>query len=120
MTVSDWSEINTLAVKLDQGRARVGRDVSQEVRRNAAKVEELQRQLVAWETGFTHDSITTVITGTGNSQELYADVGPTHFVGRFLEWGTEDMAPQPFAAPALRAHESGFVKGVERVAGGLL
>lgn len=66
----------------------------------AARAADRMRSTVAVDDGDVRDSITSdsapTLTGTG----VYADVGPEHFVARFLENGTVKMSPRPFVGPA--------------------
>ena len=79
----------------------------------AGKVYQTQRQLVPKRSRKTHDSIDVEITDHG----LTAIIGPTWFVGRFLEDGTVKMAPRPFVGPSADLHAPELEARLNDVAG---
>lgn len=77
----------------------------------AADVKQSMRDLVRRRSDKTHDSI-EISTPPLDGDDLVArEIGPTHFVARFLERGTSREAPHPFVKPASDEHEQPFVDG---------
>jgi HK97 gp10 family phage protein len=84
--------------------------------RGARRAADVMRSTVAVDRGDVRDSITSDTEPTIEGTTIYADAGPTHFVGKFLEEGTVRMAPQPFAQPAADQVVPEFVNDIRRLA----
>lgn len=78
---------------------KIGPSVDEVLDEYAEKVADTQRGLVAYQSGTTRDSIDWDAPTAG-----VRSIGPSWFVGRFLEHGTSKMAPQPFVGPSLDMH----------------
>ena len=95
---ADISQLKILAAQLHG--ADVRGPVNHELHEAAKKVRQAGRQNVRRRTGRTGQSITYSSKNKGYTYE----VGPTWFVGRFLEDGTQKMPAYPFMEPAMRAN----------------
>jgi hypothetical protein len=103
------SEFITLA-DLERLLRVTGRDVDKimlpVVRATAKKVAATQRQNVPTKSKRTRNSIKA--TGPGgaefNKSIAEAEIGPSWYVGRFIELGTVRMAPRVFVANSLDPH----------------
>lgn len=113
----DVSQLRKLAAEFDREAARVGRDVSREVRRTAKAVEAQAEANAPVDSGELRDSIDTKIFGTGNGRRITAVVRAGTDHGRLVEEGTSRQSPQPFMRQALSAHERGYLAGVSKVIG---
>ena len=51
---------------------------------------------------------------------LSAEVGPYAFYAAFVEYGTHEMAPRPYMAPALAEVEPGFLEAFAQLGGDAL
>jgi HK97 gp10 family phage protein len=85
----------------------------------ARQIGQTQRDLVATRSRKTQESIeaTTPDGGPLGLGDLEAEIGPTWFVGRFLEFGTVNMAPHAFVFPSADRHLSDFERRLGLVAG---
>jgi HK97 gp10 family phage protein len=94
--VVDVSQLEVLAADLARAGINIRNPVGGELRTAAKEIRRKGRELVRKRTGRTARSITYQSRKRG----LQFEVGPTWFVGRFLEHGTVKMRPYPFMAPA--------------------
>lgn len=84
------------------------------LRATAAKVADTQRRTVPVRTGKTRDSI----RATGPAGAPFgpttneAEIGPTWFVARFIEYGTPHRGPRVFVANSLEPHEVAHRKAI--------
>lgn len=90
----DTSEVDRLAVDLTKAPGKVRRKVSQAIRKSAQGIQRDARRLCPVRTGALRDSISTDIGA------LEAEIGPTIFYGKYQEFGTSKMSPNPFMRPA--------------------
>lgn len=109
--------LETLTASLARKAGTVGTRGAQVVRRNAARIEQLSKQLVPVDTGATKNSIGVDTAGDGRFAAITATIGPTTGYAHFLERGTSRRAPRPFMVPALNRVTPGFVADCEALAG---
>lgn len=85
---------------------------------HAEQTAETARQLVPVGQGKTRDSITADrhIESHSYGNEVAAEVGPTWFVGRLLEYGTVHMSPRPFLGPATDTQIPEFERDMDKLA----
>lgn len=85
------------------------------IKDTAEKIAGTQRATVARHSGKTAGSIK--VTGPKGQPlgetTVEAEIGPTWFVGRLLEYGTSKTAPQPFVEGSYAPHEAAHVKAVQ-------
>ena len=101
MATIDASEVRELAVALAAEAKRVGREAATAIRSRATDLQRRAETLAPRRTGDLARSITVEHKGMGNSASMSASIGPTARHGRFQEFGTAKMRPQPFMGPAL-------------------
>lgn len=90
----------------------IDQEVAKAVKATALEVAETQRQTVPVNTGRTQKSIKA--SGPNGAPftatTVEAEVGPTWYVGRFIEKGTTTQPPRPFVSssyePHAQAHEA--------------
>lgn len=112
----DASQIFTFAEKLTGSKGRVGKDVSDAVRKSAKTVEQSAKSAAPFLTGALRESIHTTITGSGSVGSIEAHVVADSPHAVFVENGTARMAPEPFMAPAVDGIESQFYADLEAAA----
>lgn len=84
------------------------------VKKTAYDMEADAKVLVAVDTGFLQNSISTHAIG------LYAEIGPTASYGEFVEDGTSTQAPQPYMKPAYDRNVEPATQAFAQLVGGLL
>lgn len=82
----------------------------------ARKAADQMRSTVPVDRGDVRDSIESDDAPTVEGTTVYADAGPTSFVGKFLEEGTVKMAPRPYVQPAADSVIPEFVQAIKRLA----
>lgn len=82
---------------------------------HARKAAALMRSDVNVRLGHVQESITST-DATETDTGVYADAGPTHFVARFLEFGTAKTPPFPFVRPAADQVLAEFRDAIRRLA----
>lgn len=93
------AEIEALADRIVEAGSEAEARLRDVVRTTALDAQQFMRRVVPVDEGDTRDSITVEIDG------LVASVGPTNLdpngkpIGFFIENGTDDTAPRPFARP---------------------
>jgi HK97 gp10 family phage protein len=105
--VSDETvSIDHLAVMFANARKAIDIEQAKVVKRTAHLIAATQRATVAKRSRRTSRSIK--VTGPKGRRlgptSLEAEIGPTHFVARFLEFGTVKMLPRPFVAASADPH----------------
>ena len=108
----DVSELNQLGVMLGNSAILVGAQVANAVRESAQQLEDTAKDFCPVDTGRMQRSISTTITGWGS--DISAEVGPTSFYAKFVEFGTSKMAPHAFMGPAIDRVGPDFVAAVEK------
>lgn len=96
----DSSQLTALTARATSSRKIVGARVSAAVRKTAFDIERDAKALAPVDTGNLRASISTDITGDGNTGTITALIGPTADYGIYQELGTSRMAPQPYLGPA--------------------
>lgn len=89
------------------------------VKRTAEKVADTMRDLIPRGTvGEIRTADTVEVSGHGGGPITgpEADIGPTHFVGRFIEHGTVKQQPRPFIERSVAPHEPAFLDEIGKVA----
>jgi len=114
----DVSQLSALATELAARGAKVGAQVSTATRKAGAEVERASKILAPVDTGYLRSSISTTITGGGNSSQVAAEVGPTANYGIYVEEGTSRMRPQPYMGPALDRVAPMWVAAIRQIASG--
>jgi HK97 gp10 family phage protein len=109
---ADTRQVQLLAAELARAGTNVRQTVTPELREAAKRVRGRGRDKVRKRTGKTAHSITYGVKNKGMTYE----VGPTWFVGRFLERGTKKMPAYPFMEPAIAAETDLPDKVADRVA----
>lgn len=95
---ADTTQLKLVAADLARAGVTVQQPVSREMRESAKEVRRGGRENVRKLTGTTARSITF----SSKKKGLRFEIGPTWFVGRFLEFGTVNMPAYPFMEPAAR------------------
>jgi HK97 gp10 family phage protein len=108
----DTRQVQLLAADLARAGANIQQTMSPELRGAAERVAGRARGNVHKLTGRTAQSITYSVGNRG----LTYEVGPTWFVGRFLEYGTVNMPAYPFMRPAIAAEQDLPDRVADRVA----
>jgi HK97 gp10 family phage protein len=85
--------------------------VESEIETVAENITETMRSLAPVDTGALVDSIDYEVSGGT------AEIGPTVSYAYFVEYGTVDTPPQPYAGPAADQHADDFVGRVAEVGG---
>lgn len=78
--------------------------------KSGADLQRIAKRSAPVDTGNLRNSITRTTTSRGD--EITTEVGPTVNYGRFVEYGTSRMRPQPYMMPAADAVEPGFIKAM--------
>lgn len=118
--VTVWFEgiddMNTVAADLRAASGRVGAKGAVVVRAAAARVEATAKLFAPVDTGNLRGSIgPPVIEGDGRSGDIEAAITAHANYSRFVEWGTERMAPAAFMGPALDRVGPEFAAAVEAI-----
>lgn len=112
----DVSELNRLAVTIDNAAKSVGDTGSAVVRKTAADIEATAKAFAPVDTGALRNSIGHDVEGGAGSRVIEALIGPTVEYGPYVEFGTSRMAPRAFMGPALDRHTPDFIAALEQVA----
>lgn len=110
---ADVTQIVNLAVDLARIADDVPRRSSLVVRKSSTDLERQMKARAAVDTGYLKSSIGTDFGTEGNL--TYGDTGPAADYGAHVEFGTRNMAPQPYAMPAADAVGPNFIAAVEAV-----
>lgn len=119
MTI-DVSEVRSFAAELAAEARRVGRDVSTAIRTRATELRTRAEATAPRRTGELAGSMTVELSGMGNSAAMSASIGPAARHGRFQEFGTAKMRPQPFMKPALDEVGPKLADDIDRIMDGFL
>lgn len=98
----------------DRAAAKAEVGVEAAIVKAAADVVKDARNRVPVKSGALRNSISASIKGNK------ATIGPTAFYGRFVEFGTAKMEPQPFLLPAAEAVEPQLVEYVRKAGEGAI
>jgi len=102
----DVSGLRQLSIDLGRSATgQVGAKVAVAVRKTAHSIEATAKTLAPVDTGNLRGSISTSVTGDGQSGPISAEIGPTASYGHYLETGTSRSGPQPYMTPAADRHE---------------
>lgn len=113
----DASGLNSLANDLGKGSRAVGKLAQVIVRKTAKDIEGTAKRLAPVDTGNLKNSIgTSDLRSTGIAGNITAEIGPTVSYGKYLEFGTSRMGPQPYMNPAADMHEPAFIAAFEQLA----
>lgn len=112
------SQLSALAADLNQRGRHVGTGVATATRKAGMDVERDGKILCPVDTGNLRNSISTTVTGSGNSAEIGVEIGPTANYGDFVETGTSRMRPQPYMGPATDRNVPGWIAAIEQIATG--
>ena len=113
--IVDVSELNRLAVTIDNAAKTIGETGSAVVRKTALDIEATAKAFAPVDTGALRNSIGTDVHGDSASRVVEAVVGPTVEYGPYVEFGTSRMAPRAFMGPALDRHTPDFIAALEQV-----
>lgn len=112
----DVSELNRLAVTIDNAAKSIGPTGAAVVQKAALDVEATAKAFAPVDTGALRNSIGTDVHGDASSRVVLAVIGPTVEYGPYVEFGTSRMAPRAFMGPALDRHTPDFIAALEQVA----
>ena len=90
----DASEVRELARDLAEAPGKIRRRAPEAIRKTALSIERSAKSIVPVETGLLRSSIGSDIGA------LSATIGTDLRYAHFVEWGTSEMAPQPYMRPA--------------------
>jgi len=110
----DVSELRDLEGDLKKGAAKVEELAPLVVKKSALDIERDAKIKAPVDTGNLMGSIGSDIDG------LSAEVGPTAEYGGYVEYGTSKMDAQPYMGPAFEKHAPVFEKALGQVAGKIL
>lgn len=116
----DVTELNQVAVSLQNAAGQVGSLAAAVVRKTALDVEATSKAFAPVDTGALRNSIGHDITGDGRYGTIEAEIGPTVHYGPYVEFGTSRMAPAAYMGPALDRHSPDFVAALEQLGGNVL
>lgn len=111
---ADFSDLLPIAADFAAAAAGATPMAVAEVSKSAGDILSAAQGLAPVLTGELRDS--GHVVNAGLTAEVVFDSG--HAV--YVEYGTNDTAPQPYLNPAFDLHEDGFVEALERGAGDLL
>lgn len=97
-----FAELNRLAFDLSNAPQEVKEGSVKVVREVIRKVEDTSKSFVPRDTDELYNSISSDVWEEPGM--VIGEAGPTARHGRFVEWGTSNMAPQAFMGPALDRH----------------
>lgn len=117
-TRMDFSEINKLSADLSKAGEGALAKAKLAVQKTSADIAKSAAQAAPVDTGNLRNSIGSDLVDTGGA--VWADIGPTANYGKYVEYGTSRMAPQPYLVPAFEQHTNGFSKAIESIGGSIL
>lgn len=113
----DASEVRALGSRMQSAGGRIGAKASAALRATALAIQNDAKALApVGDTGDLRDSITVRVTGDGRTGTMAVEVGPTIEYGFYQEFGTSDMAPQPFLGPAFDANAPKYTAALATIA----
>jgi HK97 gp10 family phage protein len=111
---ADFSEVTQLAAHLQGVNGRLGRSSAKILRQQAQQVKRTMQRNAPVRSGELRGSIAVTAVGDGRTGSMSALIEALAPHGRFVEFGTARMAPQPYAAPAAREAERTFPAAIEQ------
>lgn len=127
MNLIDVSDLNKLAVELENATGQLGARASVALRKTAYDIEKdsktfcpVGKSRPGYVGGNLRNSISTTITGDGRFGTMEAEIGPTAFYGGFVENGTSRMAPRAYMGPAFDRNAYKMVAAFEQITGDIL
>ena len=105
-----------LAVDLEKAGEHVAYQAPRVLVEHANRLAEVAKERCPRETGRLANSIWASVDMVG----LSAEIGPFAYYAAFVEYGTHEMAPRPYMAPALAEVEPGFLEAFAQLGGDAL
>lgn len=116
MSAQGFDLLNALAADLSAAGDSVAYQAPQVVASSAARLQQVAREKCPKVTHRLERSIYVSL----DLLNMSAEIGPSYFVGQFVELGTSKMGPQPFMGPAFDEVAPEFEQALAALGGDVL
>lgn len=121
--MSGDEQLRRLSADIAQAARTTGRRAQQVVRKTAYDIEATAKSIVPVgksRPGYIGGNLKNSIghsdaRGVGRSGSLAIEIGPTAHYGKYVEFGTSRMAPQPYMGPAADRHQGAFEQAMQQL-----
>lgn len=100
----DASQLRNLGIEISYDADQVGEKVAVGMRKIGYSIEGTAKILVPVDTGNLLSSIGTKVSGGASAGFIEVEVSATTNYADYVEYGTSEMAPQPYMGPAFDQH----------------